>query len=235
MLSGGQGERGKMDKRENQTPSVHPPPLNLSRSFALTTTAHIMSSPNSTIFTPPVRQIILASHMMHTTVNINDKGRKAAQKFDNYFYHWQPRIQCFGTRKADSGRTLDIYIMRSDIICAAVQQYSQPPPTVACCLYPEADHQPYFDLCVNTTSRVAEDWVEYEGEGILWITGDSRYVSMLCHTVWVHIWSPTFCLRPHKKARKIFNGLGRAKFQGKHFLVSEFHGREPQLWSQVIV
>jgi hypothetical protein len=25
MSSGGQGERGKMDKRENQTPSVHPP------------------------------------------------------------------------------------------------------------------------------------------------------------------------------------------------------------------
>jgi hypothetical protein len=194
-----------------------------------------MSSPNSPIFTPSARQVILASHMMRTIGDVDDEGRRAAQKFNNYFYHRQPRIQCFGTRKADNGRTLDVYIMGSDVICAAVQKYSQPPPTVACRLYPEADHQPYFDLCINTTSRVAKDWVEYEGEGILWITGDSGYVSTLRHTVQIHIWSPTFCLLPHKKARKIFDGLGGAKFQGKRFLVSEFHGREPQLWSRVTV
>jgi hypothetical protein len=125
--------------------------------------------------------------------------------------------------------------MKGDVICAAIQKYSQPPPTIACRLYPEADHQPYFDLCINTAGSIAGDWVEYEGEGVLWIAGDSGYVSTLCHVVRIHIWDPAFHFKANKTARKIFDGLKGVKFQGKRFLASEFHGKEPQLWSRVIV
>jgi hypothetical protein len=215
--------------------SVHSPSLEPLLLVSPTTTTAIMSSPNSLIFTPSAHQVILASHMMHTTGNVNDEVHQAAQKFDKYFYPRQQHAQCFGTRRADNGHSLDIYLMRGDVICAAIQKYSQLPPTIACCLYPEADHQPYFDLCINTTSSIAGDWVEYEGEGVLWITGDSGYVSTLCYVVQIHIWDSAFRLKTNKMSRKIFDGLKVVKFQGERFLASEFHGKKPQLWLRVIV
>jgi hypothetical protein len=56
--------------------------------------------------------------------------------------------------------------------------------------------------------------VEYEGEGVLWIKGDSDYVSMLCHVVQIHIWDPAFHFKTYKMACKIFDGLKGIKLLG---------------------